>query len=101
QKKDIDSITSIQISEGLFPQELIEKLPKDLQKLCNEFNFDHNNKKENSCILILRRMLPLSIVRKFQRMDMEDEIMEDAEYLDTKALVGKIEKIMKTKRLYQ
>jgi len=86
---------------GLFPIELIEKLPKDLQILCSEFNFNYKNRKPWSCILLLRRILPLSIIRKFQKLDEEAAIIENGEYLNVKELVGKAEKILKTKRLYQ
>lgn len=85
----------------LFPNELILKLPRDIQTLCHEFNFNYKNNKENSCILILRRILPLSIVRKFQKLDLENEIKKDGDYLDTKTLVNKAEAILKTKRAYK
>lgn len=85
----------------LFPKELIKKIPGDLKKLCDEFNFNYHNRKPNACVLSLRRILPLSIVRKFQKLEKEEEVMKDGEYLDTKGLVGKVEKILKNKRLYK
>jgi hypothetical protein len=93
--------TSVPTFKEVSPIELIKKLPKDIRILCNEFNFNYKNKKENSCILILRRILPLSIVRKFQKIDEENEIKKDGDYLNTKKLMGKVEKILKTKRVYQ
>lgn len=86
---------------GIFPKELISKLPKDIQNLCTEFNFNYENRKPNACVLLLRRILPLSIVRKFQMIDEENEIKEDGDYLETKNLVGKAEKILKSKQIYQ
>ncbi|MBI2444244.1 MAG: hypothetical protein HYV42_03320 [Candidatus Magasanikbacteria bacterium] len=92
--------TPQQIS-GIFPDELIVKLPKDIQILCAEFNFNYKNRKPNACILLLRRILPLSIVRKFQILDEENEIKVDGNYLETRSLVGKAEKILKSKKIYQ
>lgn len=56
-------------SDKILPDELIENLPNDMQKICHELNFNYNNKKPYSCILLLRRLLPLSIVRKFQQVN--------------------------------
>ena len=86
---------------GVFPEELITKLPRDIQILCREFNSNYEDREANSCILLLRRILPLSIVRKFQKIDEENEIVKNGEHLDTKGLIGKAEKIIKTKRAYK
>jgi len=88
--------------KAIFPKELIEKLPKDLKILADDFNFDFENGRPVAGMLILRRMLPLSIVRKFQTLDRENEIKnEDGDYLDTKALLGKIEGLLSNKRIYR
>lgn len=86
--------------KNIFAEELIMKLPTDIQNLCYEFNFNYINDKNYSCILLLRRILPLSIVRKFQALNKENEIKSDGEYLDTKGLMGKIEKELSNKRIY-
>lgn len=86
----------------IFPKELIEKLPRDLKILADDFNFNFKNERPVTGMLILRRMLPLSIVRKFQALDRENEIKnKDGDYLDTKALLGKIESLLSNKRIYK
>lgn len=94
-----------EINEGLektiFPSELINKLPNDLKILCQEFNFNYNHKKPNAGILLLRRILPLSIVRKFQKINRASEIIINGEYLETKALLGKAEGLLSNKRVYK
>lgn len=93
------------INEGLeqiiFPSKLIKKLPEDLQNLCQEFNFNYNHGKPNASILLLRRILPLSIVRKFQKLNRESEIIKNGEYLQTKALLGKIENLLSNRRIHK
>lgn len=85
----------------IFPNELIEKLPKDLKILTDDFNFNFSHEKPVVGMLILRRILPLSIVRKFQKLDREAEIKgDDGDYLDTKALLGKVEDLLSNKRTY-
>lgn len=100
-EREIETTTSAPAVIKFFPQELIEKLPSDIKKLAEEFNKNYADQNANSCILLLRRILPLSIVRKFQRLDKEAEVLINDDYLDTKQLLGKAEKILKTKRLYQ
>ncbi len=90
-----------EITGFIFPLAMVNSLPGELQVLCQEFNFNFKNKKPNACILLLRRILPLSIVRKFQKMTREPEIMASGEYLDTKGLMGKVESVLKTKRLHR
>jgi len=88
--------------KGIFPQELIKTLPKDIQGDCNDFNFNFCNNKAKPCVLILRRILPLAIVRKFQQLDRESEVIEEGgDHIGTLALIGKIEGVLKTKRIYK
>jgi len=85
----------------IFPSELIEKLPKDLKILADDFNFNFANGRPITGMLVLRRILPLSIVRKFQMLNREAEIKGDGgDYLETKALLGKIESLLSNKRIY-
>lgn len=85
----------------IFPNELIEKLPKDLKILADDFNFNFVHEKPVTGMLVLRRMLPLAIVRKFQTLDRETEVKSnDGEYFDTKALLGKTESLLSHKRIY-
>ncbi|MDD5688658.1 MAG: hypothetical protein PHQ76_00050 [Caldisericia bacterium] len=85
----------------IFPKELIEKLPKDLKVLADDFNFNFGNEQSVAGMLILRRMLPLSIVRKFQKLEREIEIKDsNGDYFDTKALLGKVESLLSNKRIY-
>ena len=87
---------------GIFPDKLIEKLPKDLKILADDFNFNFINQRPITGMLILRRMLPLAIVRKFQSLGREAEIKnKNGDYLDTKMLLGKVESLLKNKRIYK
>lgn len=85
----------------IFPSELIEKLPKDLKILADDFNFNFANRRPITGMLVLRRILPLSIVRKFQILNREAKIKDsNGDYLETKALLGKIESLLSDKRIY-
>jgi hypothetical protein len=88
------------VDDDFFPVEFINKLDVDIINLCKEFNFAFINKKPLSGMLLLRRILPLSIVRKFQLINRESEICKDKEYLETKFLLGKVENLIKEKRNY-
>lgn len=97
-----EEIESHNINPVVFPASLMQNLPKDVTVLCEEFNFNFKNQKPNACILLLRRLLPLSIVRKFQQLDEESDIKnEDGEFLDTKALLGKVQAKISNKRVYR
>jgi hypothetical protein len=85
----------------IFPDSLIKSLPKDVGEVCKEFNFSFSNNKPFSSMLLLRRLLPLSIVRKFQKIGKEDEIKQDDDYFDTKQLLGKVQIHLKDKRIYK
>lgn len=88
-------------SSIFFPTTLIKRLPKDLNILCQEFNFNYQNKIPNACILLLRRIIPLSIVRFFQKIGEEWEIKYDWEFLDTKDLMWKIENRLTEKKRHK
>ncbi len=86
----------------IFPATLIKKIPKDIAVLCDEFNFNYQNGKPYAGILLLRRILPLSIVRKFQKLNRENEIKDSSnEFFDTKALLGKVEKVLNNSRVFK
>ncbi len=84
----------------IFPDSLINSLPKDIGEICKEFNFSYSHNKPFSSMLLLRRLLPLSIVRKFQTLGKEQDIKQNGDYFDTKALLGKVESHLKEKRIY-
>jgi hypothetical protein len=100
---DIDFNTTIEKEgkrEEIFPSELIEKLDKGLKILADDFNFNYSNGRPVAGVLILRRLLPFSIVRKFQQLNLEEEIKDsNGDYLGTKALLGKIENKISNKRV--
>jgi hypothetical protein len=52
-------------------------------------------------MLLLRRLLPLAIVRKFQKLEKEFEIKENNEFISTSKLLEKIKDIFKEKRIYK
>ena len=86
----------------VFPKVILSKIPKDVGVLCQEFNFNFQNHKPHSCILLLRRMLPLSIVRKFQKLNKESEIKNQyEEYCDTGVLLEKVKPLLINSRIYK
>jgi hypothetical protein len=87
--------------EIIFPDELIAKLPQDIKLLADDFNFNFSNQRPKTCMLTLRRILPLSIVRKYQKDNKENEIKNaSGEYLETKALLGKAQSLLSQGRIY-
>jgi hypothetical protein len=87
-------------SPQIFPKNLIEKLPDDLKILCDDFNFNFSHNRSFTCMLILRLLLPRAIVRKFQKLNKEDEIKKpNGEYLEPEALLGKAENLIADKRV--
>lgn len=85
----------------IFPSELILRLPSDVARLCEELNFVHKNQKPYAGILLLRRILPLAIVRKFQQLDRECEIQNaHGEHFDTGALLRALENVLNNPRVY-
>lgn len=98
-----DELHNLPILTGvvIFPKELCKKLPSDVSEVCEEFNYNFINGKPWASFLLLRRLLPLSIVRKFQTMDKEAEIKTEGEYLETKPLLGMVEKYLKEKKIYK
>jgi len=100
-KKYDKTMPNIQKKGIIFPDEIIKKLPKDLKILADDFNFNFNNSRPVTSMLILRRMLPLAIVKKFQKLNRETEIQDSSgDYFDTKALLGKVESLLSNKRIY-
>jgi hypothetical protein len=87
--------------EMIFPKELIKKLPPDLKIFVDDFNFNFSNNRPRTSMLILRRILPLAIVRKYQSDKRESEIKDtDGEYLETKNLLGKIKPSLSQANIY-
>ena len=72
--------------------EVIKKLPQDVQVTCKEINSNYQNSNPISCFLLLRRVVPMSIIRKFQHIEEEQKIINnDGDFLDTKDLINKVE----------
>lgn len=84
----------------LFPRALVELVPGALKTLCEEFDFSYQHEKPNASMLLLRKIIPLAIVRKFQQIGREKEIKLNGEFLPTKALLGKAKEIMSSPRIY-
>lgn len=98
---DSDVNTSTNVEDVIFPDELISKLPQDVKLLIDDFNFNFTHSRPKTCLLILRRILPLSIVRRYQKDNNELEIKgSGGEYLDTKALLGKAQNLLSQNRIY-
>jgi len=89
-------------SNIIFSNVLILKVPNDIKILCEEFNFNYSNSKWNAAMLLLRRILPLSIVRKFQQLDEEGKIRDKIsnDFLETKELLNKVEGKLRNKRVF-
>ena len=104
-KDDLEEngLVNLGLQEGakIFPEELLKKSPPDVKKVCEEFNYNFVNCKLWGSMLLLRRLLPLIIVRKFQIMGKEDEIKDDGDYFETKNLLGQVEKYLKEKKVYK
>lgn len=87
--------------ETIFPDELISKLPSDLKLLADDFNFNFCNGRPNASMLILRRILPLAIVRRYQKDGKESDIKDSkGKYLETKGLLGKAQSLLNQGRIY-
>ncbi len=90
-----------QSDKNIFPNELIRKLPKEIKILADDFNFNFKEGRAVTGMLILRRMLPLSIVRKFQKENKENDIKdENGDYFETKKLLNKIKPLLSSSRVY-
>lgn len=101
-KKNMDTAIKIEDGKGIvFSKTLTSKIPSDIAKLCDEFNFNYINTKPNAGMLLLRRILPLAIVRKFQSLGKEAEVHNGNDFFDTKALLGKVEGLLSNKRIYK
>ncbi len=103
KKEKIMQDNKIEDGNGIiFSRALLSKIPADVAILCDEFNFSYRNRKPNAGILLLRRILPLAIVRKFQAINKEFKIKDkNNDFLDTKALLGKVEGLLSQKRIYK
>ena len=71
------------------PPELIARLPEDVQALCNELNFNCLDARPLASMLLMRRLLPLCIVRAFQARNQEEHLKERGTFAEAKQLVGK------------
>jgi len=99
---DIKMKNAETIGKIIFPDELIKKLPKDIKILVNDFNFNFENERPVVGMLVLRRILPLSVVRKFQKLNRETEIKDNnGDYFNTKVLLEKAENLLSNKRIYR
>lgn len=98
QSIEKSSNKKVEQSDLVFPKEVISNLHQDVGELCQEFNFSYVNKKKYSCMLILRRLIPLAIVRKFQQENKEENIKNGDDYLNTKALLGKLNELLSEKK---
>lgn len=88
-------------TEVIFPDELIAKLPSDLKLLADDFNFNFSNSRPNASMLILRRILPLAVVRRYQKDNKESDIKDtNGEYLEPKGLLGKAQSLLSQGRIY-
>ncbi len=101
-----DTLPEIAVLESndnvIFPKELINKLPLDIQSLIDDFHFNYSNDKANPSIFILRRILPLSIIRKYQKDNKENEIKDsNGDHFETRGLLGKIQNNLSNTRIYK
>ncbi|KPJ54787.1 hypothetical protein AMJ47_03520 [Parcubacteria bacterium DG_72] len=83
------------------PSAVLKLLPKDVVQHCNELN--ENLEAENwiSSMLLMRKILPLAIIRKFQ-IDKKESNIKDSnnEYLSTEKLLKKSQNLVEP-RIYK
>lgn len=95
-------IKDMEIIPAIFSEEVMSKIPKDVATLCREFNFNFKNHNPHGCMLLLRRMLPLSIVRKFQSLTRDSELKnQDREYFGTEKMLDISNDVIQDKRIYR
>jgi len=81
-----DALEAIDINI-IFPEEFLEQIPSDVRDEIDDFNFNYSHKRIRPCMYIMRRILLLSMIRKFQIEDREGEIKKDGDFLTTKSLL--------------
>jgi hypothetical protein len=100
EEENESSLIKDDFDEGLFPIGLLEKIHPDIRKICNEFNLCYKNNQADASLLLLRKILPLSIVRRFQQLGLEEQIKKDDKFLETAQLLGKAKTILSDKNIY-
>lgn len=86
------------ISKGnivIIPVQILKKFPQGLAQHCNELN--NNLEAENwiSSMLLMRKILPLSIIRKFQKDNMEPNLKDsNNEYFGSEKLLERAKNLI-------
>jgi len=86
------------ISNGkivLIPQTVLKLFPKDLIKHCNQLNDNLGAENWIASMLLMRKILPLTIIRKFQKDDKEAKIKNsEGEYFGSEKLLEKSQNLI-------
>jgi len=84
----------------IVPKTVLELLDADIVKHCDELN--DNLRAENwiSSMLLMRKILPLAIIRKFQKDKRKSEVVDSSgEYLSTEKLLTRVQDLIQP-RIY-
>lgn len=77
------------------PAQISKKFPKDLVRHCNELNDNLDAENWISSMLLMRKILPLSIIRKFQKDNKEANLKDsNNEYFGSKKLLEKAKNLV-------
>lgn len=83
------------------PSTVLKLLPKDVIQHCNELNDNIDAENWISSMLLMRKILPLAIIRKFQIDKKESSIKDsDNEYFGTEKLLKKSQNLVEP-RIYK
>jgi len=89
-------ISALNTSVNIFPEEILPQLPNEVRMLIKDFNFNYSYNQATACMLLLRKILPLSIVKKFELDGIEQKIKKNGEYVGTKSLIEQANSLIPT-----
>lgn len=89
------------ISKGnivIIPAQILKKFPKNIVQHCNELNDNLEAENWISSMLLMRKILPLSIIRKFQKDNREPELKDsNNEYFGSKKLLERAKNLIQSR----
>lgn len=85
----------------IIPTEVLKKLDKDIAKHCIELNDNLQAENWIASMLLMRKILPLAIIRKFQKDKNESSVKDSSgEYLACEKLLEKVQTLVQP-RIYK
>jgi hypothetical protein len=81
------------------PFNLTEQVPRDIQELSEELNKSSKNNLRYACMNLIKEIIALSIIRKFQKEKIETELRNPSnnEYYNLAGLLNKSQKFIEPK----